>query len=84
LTIPFVPVVSKTRQTPPQKEMENRWHQAHNLDGAFAVRTCPELAGPVLLVDDVVDSGWTFAIVSALLRVAGSGPVIPLALGSNR
>ena len=29
----------------------------------------------MLLIDDVVDSGWTLAIISALLLRAGSGPV---------
>ena len=36
--------------------------------------------GPVLLVDDVVDSGWTLTVIAALLRRAGSGPVWPVAL----
>ncbi|MDX6211757.1 MAG: ATP-dependent helicase RecQ [Frankiales bacterium] len=36
---------------------------------------------PVLLVDDLVDTGWTFTVVSALLRERGAGPVLPLALG---
>jgi len=35
---------------------------------------------PVLLVDDVVDSGWTLTLVSVLLQQAGSGPVYPFAL----
>ncbi|MFI6758748.1 DEAD/DEAH box helicase [Micromonospora sp. NPDC050417] len=38
------------------------------------------LAGPVLLVDDVVDSGWTMTMVSRLLRHAGAPAVLPLAL----
>jgi ATP-dependent DNA helicase RecQ len=37
----------------------------------------------VLLVDDVVDSGWTLTVLAALLRQAGSGPVLPLALAST-
>jgi ATP-dependent DNA helicase RecQ len=35
---------------------------------------------PVLLVDDMVDSGWTLTWVSVLLRQHGSGPVFPFAL----
>lgn len=54
--------------------MENRYHQCHNLDGAFAVQAAKSvMAGPVLLVDDVLDSGWTMTIATALLRQAGSG-----------
>ena len=36
--------------------------------------------GPVLLVDDMVDSRWTFTILAAMLRSAGTGPVYPCAL----
>jgi predicted amidophosphoribosyltransferase len=35
---------------------------------------------PVLLVDDVIDSGWTLTWAAVLLRAHGSGPVHPLAL----
>jgi ATP-dependent DNA helicase RecQ len=35
---------------------------------------------PVLLVDDVMDTGWTFTVVARLLRQAGAGPVYPFAL----
>jgi hypothetical protein len=37
-------------------------------------------SGPVLLVDRCVDSGWTLALASILLRLNGSGPVYPFAL----
>ncbi|MFS0693510.1 RecQ family ATP-dependent DNA helicase [Streptomyces nitrosporeus] len=37
-------------------------------------------AGPVLLVDDFTDSGWTLAVAARLLRRAGAGPVLPLVL----
>jgi ATP-dependent DNA helicase RecQ len=36
--------------------------------------------GPVLLVDDLVDSGWTMALVARQLRQAGIAAVYPLAL----
>jgi len=84
LGIPFHPVMIKTRHTKEQKEMENRYHQCHNLDGAFAVEAAGfEIACPVLLVDDVFDSGWTMTIATALLRQAGSGPVYPYALAAT-
>jgi len=38
------------------------------------------LAGPVLLVDDVVDSGWTMTVAARLLRQAGAPAVLPFAL----
>jgi len=38
------------------------------------------LDGPVLLVDDYVDSGWTMALAARALRRAGAPAVLPLAL----
>jgi ATP-dependent DNA helicase RecQ len=39
-----------------------------------------QLGGPVLLVDDVVDSGWTMTVAARLLRQAGAAAVLPFAL----
>ncbi|MFF6825543.1 RecQ family ATP-dependent DNA helicase [Streptomyces longwoodensis] len=57
------------------------------LSGAFAVPQ--ELAeaiaaapGPVLLVDDYTDSGWTLAVAARLLRRAGAEQVLPLVLAA--
>ncbi|MFG1871307.1 RecQ family ATP-dependent DNA helicase [Micromonospora arborensis] len=38
------------------------------------------LDGPVLLVDDLIDSGWTMTLVARALRRAGAPDVLPLAL----
>jgi ATP-dependent DNA helicase RecQ len=43
-------------------------------------RVTPIPSGPVLLVDDMVDSGWTLTLLAVLLRLRGSGPVHPFAL----
>jgi ATP-dependent DNA helicase RecQ len=37
-------------------------------------------AGPVLLVDDRIDSGWTMTVGARLLRQAGAAAVLPLTL----
>ncbi|MEU7751404.1 DEAD/DEAH box helicase [Micromonospora sp. NPDC049171] len=42
--------------------------------------TLAGLDGPVLLVDDLVDSGWTMTLVARALRRAGAPDVLPLAL----
>jgi len=60
--------------------MENSFQQAHNLEDAFEIETNEVRAGSALLVDDVVDSRWTFTVVAAHLLEGGSGPVFPLAL----
>jgi ATP-dependent DNA helicase RecQ len=39
--------------------------------------------GPVLLVDDMVDSKWTLTVAAYLLTSNGSGSVHPLALAST-
>ncbi|MEV4710703.1 DEAD/DEAH box helicase [Micromonospora sp. NPDC049374] len=39
-----------------------------------------DLDGPVLLVDDLVDSGWTMTMAARELRRAGASGVLPLAL----
>ncbi|MEJ3652721.1 RecQ family ATP-dependent DNA helicase [Actinomycetes bacterium KLBMP 9759] len=36
--------------------------------------------GPVLLIDDVIDTGWTMTVAARLLRQAGASAVLPLAL----
>lgn len=82
LGLPFLPAITKVRDNQQQKLQQNRFHQCRNLDGAFAVADdIPE--GPVLLVDDVVDSAWTLTVAAALLLQAGSGPVWPVALATT-
>ena len=83
LDLPFVECISKQRVTTPQKEMENSYQQASNLDKAFLVDGSLVRSGPVLLIDDIVDSRWTFTVAAALLRMEGSGPVFPLALADS-
>lgn len=83
LNIPFVACVRKISQNRPQKEMRNSSQQARNLDGVFEVTSWQGMEGAVFLVDDMVDSRWTFTVVTALLRQAGSGRVFPLALALN-
>ncbi|WP_306189811.1 RecQ family ATP-dependent DNA helicase [Streptomyces sp. MK5] len=58
------------------------------LSGAFTVPQdlADALAGspgPVLLVDDYTDSGWTLAVTARLLRRAGSEGVLPLVLAAT-
>lgn len=54
-----------------------------SLDGAFAIDKNQIYCDPVLLLDDAVDSGWTFTVVTALLKQYGAGPVYPIALTST-
>lgn len=80
LNLPFEMVIEKTEDRPEQKTMANSTQQAYNIDGSLTI-SLPRLpAGPVLLVDDMVDSRWTLTVAGWLLRSHGSGEVWPLAL----
>lgn len=79
LGVPFEPLLIKTEDRPEQKTMANSTQQARNIDGSLQVDRDPK-AEPVLLVDDMVDSGWTLTAAAWLLLSRGSGEVWPLAL----
>jgi ATP-dependent DNA helicase RecQ len=49
----------------------------------FAPPQFPVPTGPVLLVDDVIDSGWTATVAARLLRQAGASAVLPFALAQR-
>lgn len=80
LGLPFHMVIAKRDARPEQKTMANSIQQARNIDGSFALNGQPIPPGPVLLVDDMVDSRWTLTVAAWGLRKNGSGPVWPLAL----
>jgi ATP-dependent DNA helicase RecQ len=79
LGIPFFPVLVRTGEPPEQKTMQNSTMQARNVIGTLSVtgNVPPE---PVLLVDDIIDSGWTITMAGYLLRSHGSGEVYPFTL----
>nr|WP_208406773.1 RecQ family ATP-dependent DNA helicase [Amycolatopsis granulosa] len=47
------------------------------------IATLSGVDGPVLLVDDLVDTGWTMTLAARLLRQAGAPAVLPFALAST-
>ncbi|MDG0975305.1 RecQ family ATP-dependent DNA helicase [Ilumatobacter sp.] len=79
LGLVFVPLLERAAERPPQVEMQNSPHQSANVVGAFTLGE-PPMPGPVLLIDDLVDSGWTLTETGRLLSRSGSGPVYPLVL----
>lgn len=82
LDVPFVGALQRVANRPPQDEMANSAHQRSNVEGAFtASGSLP--GGGVLVVDDLIDSGWTLTEAGRVLRRAGSGSVMPLALAST-
>lgn len=70
----------------PQKNMENSAYQCANAYQSFSVRSRARIPQNILLVDDVVDSRWTFTVCGHKLTEAGAENVYPFALAdsSNR
>ena len=83
LGLPFHRVIAKTDSRPEQKTMANSTQQARNIDGSLDLTGQPIPRGPVLLVDDMVDSRWTLTVSAWLLRRNGSGEVWPIALSQT-
>ncbi|MEP4649768.1 MAG: phosphoribosyltransferase family protein, partial [Ilumatobacter sp.] len=82
LGLPFLAAVTRAADRPAQEEMANSAYQQSNVEGAFA--TAGDVPpGAVLLIDDLIDSGWTLTEVGRVLRRAGSGPVMPVALATT-
>jgi ATP-dependent DNA helicase RecQ len=80
LGLTFAPVLVEALERPEQKSMNNSTQQARNVDGSMTIGAEVLPTGPVLLVDDMVDSGWTLTFAAWLLRTRGSGEVFPLVL----
>ena len=63
-------------------------NSAHRLEALWHSLAIPEqtavavagLGGPVLLVDDRLETGWTMTVAARLLRDAGATAVLPLVL----
>jgi ATP-dependent DNA helicase RecQ len=83
LGLPYHGVIVKADERPEQKTMANSTQQARNIDGSLALNDQPIPSGPVLLVDDMVDSRWTLTVSAWLLRKSGSGEVWPMALSQT-
>jgi ATP-dependent DNA helicase RecQ len=83
LGLPFHMVFAKTDDRPEQKTMANSTQQACNIDGSLELNSQPVPQGPVILVDDMVDSRWTLTVAAWLLRKSGSGEVWPMALSQT-
>lgn len=56
------------------------WHR-FEVGPSLASRLA-SLAGPILLIDDLVDSRWTLTIAGRALRLAGAPSIYPLALAA--
>jgi ATP-dependent DNA helicase RecQ len=79
LGVPFVAALVRTSEAPEQKLMANSSMQARNVAGTL--KTIDDVPpGAVLLIDDIIDSGWTLSVAGWLLRKNGSGVIHPFTL----
>ncbi|HEY0537595.1 MAG TPA: RecQ family ATP-dependent DNA helicase [Actinoallomurus sp.] len=70
--------------TGPGPRRHNSAQRVRTLWNALAVPdSVTGLTGPVLLVDDRVETGWTITIAAKLLREAGVPAVLPLVLAAT-
>jgi ATP-dependent DNA helicase RecQ len=69
----------------------SQYNSAQRLRAIWSAFTVPaplqaalaSLDGPVLLVDDRIDTGWTMTVAAKLLRESGAPAVLPLALATT-
>ena len=75
----------------PQADGPRQYNSAHRLLVLWQSLAIPaqlgnavaRLGGPVLLVDDRVETGWTMTVAARLLREAGAPAVLPLVLAAS-
>ncbi|MFD6325205.1 RecQ family ATP-dependent DNA helicase [Streptomyces sp. NPDC058442] len=82
--LPLLGSVQYTDEARPASR-SNSAQRLKALDGALTVPSplaaaLAEARGPVLLVDDHTETGWTLAVTARLLRRAGAEGVLPLVL----
>ncbi|MEO5886015.1 MAG: RecQ family ATP-dependent DNA helicase, partial [Candidatus Limnocylindrales bacterium] len=74
LGLPFADALSVGVGVGAQGAMHNSAQQLSNARARLTLRVGIDVpAGPVLLVDDLIDSGWTLTVAGWLLRAGGSG-----------
>ncbi|ONM46572.1 RecQ family ATP-dependent DNA helicase [Nocardia donostiensis] len=66
----------------PPVSAANSAHRVAALHDSFTLPDLSTVDGPILLVDAVTDSGWTFTVAAHALRRAGAPAVLPFALAT--
>jgi ATP-dependent DNA helicase RecQ len=73
--------VRKTAPGQEQKALLNSVQQQRNIEQSIKVVNAELIRGKnILLVDDMVDSGWTFTVIASKLIQEGAAKVYPFAL----
>lgn len=74
-------VLPRTPGHPPVSAANSAYRVA-GLAGAWTAPDLTAVSGPILLVDDLSDTGWTLTMAARELRSAGADAVLPFALAS--
>ncbi len=79
-TLDFAGKASPARQHNSAQRLRAVWNDIAVPEAILA--ELPGLSGPVLLVDDIIETGWTMTVASMRLREAGAPAVLPLVLAT--
>ncbi|MFN2496825.1 MAG: ATP-dependent DNA helicase RecQ [Pseudonocardiaceae bacterium] len=82
-TVGRLPLLGTVTGAGPVASAANSAHRAAGLLRSLRAPELPTLDGPVLLVDDRVDTGWTLTVAARALRRAGAPAVLPFALATT-
>jgi hypothetical protein len=80
LGLEYCAAIVKMKKTGQQKLMRNSHQQFFNIWDAFEIDDDQMLPGPVLLLDDVLNSRWSLTVCGRLLREHGANAVYPYVL----
>ncbi|MGH2494068.1 MAG: RecQ family ATP-dependent DNA helicase [Ktedonobacteraceae bacterium] len=81
LTLEYMPVIAKVRETYEQKKYTNWVQKKENVKAAFSISSPEQVAGRTfLLIDDIYDSGYMLREVGRTLMQAGAKAVYPFTI----
>jgi ATP-dependent DNA helicase RecQ len=80
LDVPFENAVQKIDIGYEQKELLNSAKQEENIKNSISIEESLVIGKTILLVDDMVDSRWSFTVIAEKLLEAGASAVYPFAL----
>lgn len=84
LKTPISDGLIKTRQTEPQKIIQQRYGKEENVKDAFTYEPKEQVSGKsILLVDDIYDSGATIKEIGKMLTKLGAAEIAPLVIAKT-
>lgn len=83
LHLQYAEAIEKVQDSICQKELNTSFRQYQNAETSFEIKQAQVSKENVLLVDDMVDSRWTFTVCGYKLRKHKSGKVFPFALANS-